>query len=63
MMTVPERPAAPFARVFGRVVLPDGSAVSSGRLVLDPDAEHPTVSSQRLMPLARHFRIISFEHN
>ena len=43
-MTVPERPAAPFARVFGRVVLPDGSAVSSGRLVLDPDAKHPTVS-------------------
>ena len=43
-MTVPERPAAPFARVFGRVVLPDGSAVSSGRLVLGPDAEHPTVS-------------------
>ena len=43
-MTVPERPSAPFARVFGRVVLPDGSAVSSGRLVLDPDAEHPTVS-------------------
>ena len=28
-MTVPERPAAPFARVFGRVVLPDGSGVSS----------------------------------
>ena len=33
-------PEAPFARVVGRVVLPDGTA-AAGRLTLTPDAQHP----------------------
>ena len=33
-------PAAPFARVVGRVVRPDGTA-AAGRLTLTPDAQHP----------------------
>ena len=36
-------PAAPFARVVGRVVRPDGTA-AAGRLTLTPDAQHPNAT-------------------
>ena len=36
-------PEAPFARVVGRVVRPDGTA-AAGRLTLTPDAQHPNAT-------------------